>query len=159
MTLVTSSEMYSWTISSPARAPVFSTSRETCIVPSGFGTAGAIEIPEDRIAQAMAERVERSINHRFLFLSIQILCPDLRAALVWKIIGNLADGFWERERQLTGRIVIPEQKVGNRGSEEFISPPGFDDGRHEAVDPIDRQWAAIHQNNDHGLPCFLQSLG
>ena len=117
-----------------------------------------VRVTVGRVTETIPERVQRSIDHRLFFLRLELFGPRLRPALEREVVGNLADGLGERDRQLAGRIVVAEQDVGDRAAAELALEPRFDDRRCVAIDPVDRERPAVQQDDDHRLARVVDRL-
>src|SRR5450432_492392 len=82
-----------------------------------------IAVGKRRVAQAIAEVVERSIDSR-------LLAFPLRVWFCGKIERNLPNSFREGHRQFAARIVVTKQHVGDSGTTLHSGKPGFENARH-----------------------------
>ena len=78
-----------------------------------------VAIFEGRIAQAIAERIDRLFRHVTIGAALHVVVAEVR---------QLVDGFIECDGQTTCGIVIAEEHIGNGRAGFLTTVPSIDDG-------------------------------
>ena len=63
----------------------------------------------------------------------------------------LPDAARERDGKLATRVNIAEQYVGNCVASLRSGKPGLQNRRGVLGNPVDREWAAVHEHDNHRL--------
>src|SRR5256714_8399729 len=110
-----------------------------------------VAVSERRVAQAVAEVIERAVDARLLAL-------PLRVGLRREVVRYLPRGLREGDGQLAARIVVAEENVGDGSAALRSGEPGFDDAGDILVHPVDAHGPPVDENYDHGLARRVDGL-
>src|SRR2546423_9588929 len=110
-----------------------------------------VAISERRVAQAVAEIIERTIDARLLAL-------PLRVGLRGEVVRYLPGGLRKSDGQFAARIVVAEENVGDGSAALRAGKPGLDDAGDVLVHPVDAHGSPVDEDDDRGLARRVDGL-
>src|SRR5438045_4095949 len=110
-----------------------------------------VAVRERRVAQAVAEIIERTIDARLLAL-------PLRVGLRREVVRYLPGGLRKSDGQFAARIVDAEENVGDGSAALRAGKPGLDDAGDVLVHPVDAHGSPVDEDDDRGLARRVDGL-